>query len=152
MKFRERTDEELHISLTPLIDVVFLLLIFFMVSTTFSKESQLQIRLPEASDEPAAMDQERMLYIEISRESFFVVKGPGGGSDPLPKPSLATLRHAVSEAAGGEFDLRVVIRADRETPHESVVRAMDVARRLGYTRLTFSIDATSIEPSATDDG
>ena len=52
MKFSDRNDEETQINLTPLIDVVFLLLIFFMVSTTFSKESQLRIKLPESSDEP----------------------------------------------------------------------------------------------------
>ncbi len=139
MRFSSRTEEEPQITLTPLIDVVFLLLIFFMVSTTFSKESELNIRLPEASVEPEVTDQDRLLQIEISSDSYFSVKGPGQRAGGLMhRPSIATLSNAIDKASSKRRDLIVLIRADRKTPHESVVRAMDVARRLGYLQLTVS--------------
>ncbi len=139
MRFSSRNEDEPQITLTPLIDVVFLLLIFFMVSTTFSKESELHIRLPEASVEPEISDQDRLLQVEINAESYFSVKGPGRGAGGLMhRPSIATLSDAIDKASSGRRDLVVLIRADRNTPHESVVRAMDVARRLGYLQLTVS--------------
>jgi len=139
MKFSDRHDEDTSINMTPLIDVVFLLLIFFMVSTTFSKESQLRIKLPDSSDEPKAEQQAEILEIEISAEGVYAVKGPGDKeARQLLNTSRVTLRRALQTASGGRPDLVTVIRADRRTPHESVIRAMDMARRLGYTHITFA--------------
>ena len=138
MRFNDRDDEELQINLTPLIDVVFLLLIFFMVSTTFSKESQFHIKLPEASNEPA-QPQNNLLEIEINSEGDFAVKGPReSAAKRLVNRSTATLTAALKTAAAGDRDLVIVIRADRRTPHEAVVNAMDMSRRLGYLNITFS--------------
>lgn len=146
MRFTDRPDEEVHINLTPLIDVVFLLVIFFMVSTTFSKESELRIRLPEATAE-APEQQDRMLRIEINADGVYAVKGPQDeAARRLINTQAETLRQAVRSAAGGDDEVVVVIRADRRTPHESVVRAMDVARRLGLLRITFSTQQST--PSA----
>ncbi len=138
MRFTDRSDEDVQINLTPLIDVVFLLVIFFMVSTTFSKESELQIRLPEATAEPPEQ-QQRTLRIEINQDGVYAVQGPQDeAARRLINTQPETLRQAVKSAAGDATDIVVVIRADRMTPHESVVRAMDVARRLGLLRLTFA--------------
>jgi biopolymer transport protein ExbD len=127
------------ISLTPLIDVVFLLLIFFMVSTTFSKESQLRVRLPEASTEQTLEAEEKSLQIEISERGQFAVRGPGDDrAKVLVNNRQETLERAMTDSAAGDRELIVVIRADRQTAHEHVVRAMDAARRLGYVRITFS--------------
>ena len=139
MKFSEPREEETQINLTPLIDVVFLLLIFFMVSTTFSKESQLRIQLPESSDEPQTEQPSNLVEIEISAEGVFAVKGPQDkAAQRLLNTSSDTLRRALMVATGSSADVITVIRADRRTPHESVIRAMDVARRLGLSNITFA--------------
>lgn len=139
MKFQDRTDEEVQLNLTPLIDVVFLLLIFFMVSTTFSKESQLRIKLPEASATEQLDETQRILEIEINISGLYAIKGPADTkARQLLRSQAVDLRRAIRLAAGGEPDLVVVIRADRKTPHEAVIRALDASRRLGYTHITFA--------------
>lgn len=139
MKFSDRDEEDVQINLTPLIDVVFLLLIFFMVSTTFSKESELRIQLPESSDEPVEERRNPVLEIEISRDGTYAIKGPDDGSaQQLLGVDRQALYRGLAAAGGNRTDLVTVIRADRQTPHESVVRAMDIARRLGHTDITFA--------------
>ena len=139
MKFSDRNDEETQINLTPLIDVVFLLLIFFMVSTTFSKESQLRIKLPESSDEPEQEQQVQVLEIEISANGVYAIKGPADtAARQLVNTSREALYRALLVATEDTQELVTVIRADRRTPHESVIRAMDMARRVGQTNITFA--------------
>ncbi|MBS1269277.1 MAG: Biopolymer transport protein ExbD [Gammaproteobacteria bacterium] len=139
MKFSDREEDDVQINLTPLIDVVFLLLIFFMVSTTFSKESELRIQLPESSDEPVEERRNPVLEVEISAEGAYAVKGPGDESAKrLLGTDRETLYRALVSAGGKQTDLITIIRADRQTPHVSVVRALDIARRLGHTDITFA--------------
>ena len=143
MRFSRAEEEETTINLTPLIDVVFLLLIFFMISTTFSKESALHIELPASSDNKEEDQGNNQLVIEISADGVFAVKGP---SDAEPKQLVNTARktliNAIKEVSKNRTDLITIIRADRRTPHESVIRAMDSARRVGHTRITFSTQQT----------
>lgn len=139
MKFKDSDDEDLQINLTPLIDVVFLLLIFFMVSTTFSKESQLRIKLPEASAEAVQNAQDNILLIEIGESGAYAIKGPGEKrAKQLLNTNFDTLRRAMQVAMKDRSDLITVIRADRRTPHEAVISAMDASRRLGLVHITFS--------------
>ncbi|KAA3633742.1 MAG: biopolymer transporter ExbD [Proteobacteria bacterium] len=139
MKFYDRHDEDLQINLTPLIDVVFLLLIFFMVSTTFNRESRLQIRLPEASVEQRVDEQTPLLEVQISAAEQYAVRGPEQQeSTPLINSDEQTLYRAMQQAAGAASNPVVVVRADRRAPHEAVVRVMDVARRLDLMRVTFA--------------
>ncbi len=139
MKFYQRHDEDLAINLTPLIDVVFLLLIFFMVSTTFNRESQLSIRLPEATTEPTVAEDTPLLEVQISQAEQVAVKGPSDETaQPLLNSDEETLYRAIQAAVGEGANPVVVIRADRRTPHELVVRVMDAARRLELTRVTFA--------------
>lgn len=139
MKFSDREEDDVQINLTPLIDVVFLLLIFFMVSTTFSKESELRIQLPESRDDPIQERQDPVMVVEISAEGVYAVMGPDADSaKQLLGTDRETLYRALAAASGNRTDLVTVIRADRRTPHESVVRAMDMIRRLGHTDITFA--------------
>lgn len=139
MKFSDRKEEETSINLTPLIDVVFLLLIFFMVSTTFSKESQLRIKLPESSNEPIEQERTQVLEIEIGAKGVYAVKGPQEETaKQLLNENPETLRRAIINVTKGASDLILMIRADRQTPHQSVIRAMDISRRLGITNITFA--------------
>ena len=143
MKFSRSPQEEVTINLTPLIDIVFLLLIFFMVSTTFSKESQLRIRLPDASPDAEVEQRPSRLVVAITASGDYSIRGPNESTGlhllSRERSVLAqAMAKAKAKAAQGTDDLVVVIRADRKTPHEAVVRAMDVARKLGLVRITFS--------------
>lgn len=147
MKFNRSTDEdEVQINLTPLIDIVFLLLIFFMVSTTFTRESQLKIQLPEARGEQATQQKIPQLVIEISSLGVYAVKGP---QDQAARQVLNTSPQAlerVIRTAGENQDkdkMIVIIRADKQTPHEAVVRALSVAGQLGLKRITFATESTA---------
>ncbi|MCW8193347.1 biopolymer transporter ExbD [Proteobacteria bacterium 005FR1] len=132
MKFRRKVRTEDSVNLTPLIDVVFLLLIFFMVSTTFTKETHLDVDLPEASGEP--MPQEKLqVEVLINAEGGFAVNGKS-----LINKQLNTLKAAIEETAEGDNKVPLIITADAQTPHQAVVTAMDAAAQLGFARLSIT--------------
>lgn len=133
MQFRRQPRENDSINLTPLIDVVFLLLIFFMVSTTFTKETHLSIDLPEAEGEPSAQETREPLDILITAEGDYSVNGRS-----LMNSKIATLRSALEKASEGDTQLPLTITADAQAPHESVVRAMDAAGQLGFVHLSIT--------------
>jgi len=133
VKFPRQRQDEVSVNLTPLIDVVFLLLIFFMVSTTFTRESHLEINLPEASSAAAAITERVAIDVVISSEGLYSVNGK-----PLVNAQALTLRRAIMEEAGDARDIPFVITADGETPHQAVVTAMDVAGQLGFARLSIT--------------
>ncbi|MEJ8568290.1 ExbD/TolR family protein [Elongatibacter sediminis] len=138
MKLRSQSLEEPTIDLTSLIDVVFLLLIFFMVSTTFERQAALKIDLPEASEVEAPRDLPERLELVIDATGRMYLN-----ERQLIDSSDATLAAAFSEAVGENRDLPLILRADRETPHHYVVTAMDVAARLGFTNLSIAADRSS---------
>jgi len=137
VRFRIRRREELDLNITPLIDIVFLLLIFFMVSTTFQKESQLRVQLPEARQQTEAQP-EQPLEIVISADGQYAI-----GGRTLADNGLPTLLRALRQAAGDDREQPLVVRADARTPHQAVVRAMDAAAQAGLTQLSI---ATSRSP------
>ncbi|WP_151669932.1 ExbD/TolR family protein [Nitrincola schmidtii] len=130
MKFSHQQQEPLTINLTPLIDVVFLLLIFFMVTTTFTRETQLEVSLPEASSAQAASQEQERIDILINADGQYSVNGQA-----LVNTQPETLRRAVIELAGEQRKIPYVITADAQTPHQAVVSAMDVAGQLGFSQL-----------------
>jgi len=129
MNLATRPKEEPEVNLTSLIDVVFLLLIFFMVSTSFVKESRLTITLPEAESEAPAAEAER-LEVAITAAGTFLVNGR-----ELVNNSPVTLRRALLEVSGGDTGLPVTIVADADARHQSVVTVMDVAGRMGFVKI-----------------
>ncbi len=133
MKFRsdESARDDIDLNLTPLIDIVFLLLIFFMVSTTFKQEFEVGIDLPDASSEQRLV--EKTLEITIDAKGKFFVN-----NQALINVKRDTLRRALQKAAGDDRKMPVIISADANTPHQAVIQAMDVAQKLGFTRLTFA--------------
>ena len=132
MKFQRQKLEDVNVNLTPLIDVVFLLLIFFMVSTTFTKETHLSIDLPEATGEASA-DVEDQIEILISEQGEYTIN-----ARQLVDESIDTLKQAIRQISGGDTSLPMVITADAQTPHESVVRAMDAAVQMGFIHLSIT--------------
>jgi len=132
MQFRRQAKEQDGVNLTPLIDVVFLLLIFFMVSTTFTKESHLKLNLPEAAG-PQAPEQPRAVEVLINADGSYSVDGRA-----LINKKLATLKSALSEVSAGEYNRPLVITADATAQHQAVVRAMDAAGQLGFVNLSIT--------------
>ena len=138
MRFARRVRPEVDINLTPLIDVVFLLLIFFMVSTTFIKETHLAIDLPEASS-LSSRAADLQIEISITKQGDYAVNGMA-----LVNNQRETLSHAIQKVSEGSNAIPMTITADSATPHQSVVTALDVAGRLGFKQL--SITTTLANP------
>ena len=132
MKFARRKRAEVEVNLTPLIDVVFLLLIFFMVSTTFTKNTQLSIDLPEANADPSQVS-EKQVEVTITRQGEYAVN-----EVVLVNNELETLKKAIEKVSAGDNSIPLIITADSATPHQSVVRAMDAAGQLGFIRLSIT--------------
>ena len=131
MNFPRPQSEEISINLTPLIDVVFLLLIFFMVSTTFTKETQLKVDLPQATtDQVAQVD---MLEIIIKADGSFAINDKS-----LVNAQPKTLRAALLKESSGDLTTPLKISADASTPHQAVITAMDVAANLGFSQLSLT--------------
>ena len=121
-----------RMSLTPMIDVVFLLLIFFMVSTTFERETEISIELPQASG-PMMKSEKKVVEISIDKEGRYFIN-----KKEVVNTQLDTLKKAIKTAAGDAKKPRIILSADRKTPHQSVISAMDAARQLGFVNLTFA--------------
>jgi biopolymer transport protein ExbD len=133
MNFRSDRKQLPDLNLTPLIDVVFLLLIFFMVSTTFDKESRIKIELPQAATQDERDTQDTVLDITIDASGRFYVN-----QNEVINTELDTLMRAIAKAVKDRRDLPVIISADANTPHHAVIRAMDAASQLGFVNMTFT--------------
>lgn len=129
-------EESVEVNLTPLIDVVFLLLIFFMVTTTFDRHARLKVSLPEASAKTTQQKQEPLVLSIDAKGNYFL------NDRQIVNQQLDTLKLALQKVIGqtGQDykDVALVLRADANTPHQSVVRAMDAASQLGMTRLSIA--------------
>lgn len=133
MNFRQnQAEEEPQLNLTPLIDVVFLLLIFFMVSTTFNKQSEISIELPEASGKPLKT-KKFVIEVEIDNRGRYFVN-----QQRVKNNKVATLKKAIRLTQGKHKSPQLIISSDRNTPYQSVITAMDAARQLGLVNLTFA--------------
>lgn len=141
MNLRPPRRDDVDINVTSLIDVVLLLLIFFMVSTTFTRETQLQVALPEATSEPAEPNAEQALEITINVNGDFFIN-----DQQVLNPKPETLRRAILQSIGERRDLPVRVRADARSPVQSVVTAMDVTGQLGLTQLSLATSRPPTEP------
>ena len=133
MRFRRSTrQEEVQVNLTPLIDVVFLLLIFFMVSTTFTRETKLEIDLPESSSE-AVLGDERPLEILVDASGNYAVN-----NTPLLRNDSDSLKQALAEVAGQNRDQTVIITGDAQAPHQAMIFALDAVGQMGFTKVSYA--------------
>jgi biopolymer transport protein ExbD len=143
VKFRRRSGgaarDEAYVNLTSLIDVVFVLLLFFVVTTTFNKPSQLKLELPEAQSAEPAEAATKDLEISISADGVFSLN-----DQTLAKGDLTSLMTALQRESGGDNSVPLIISADGRTPHQSVVTAMDAAGKLGFSRIRI----TTVEAQA----
>ncbi len=132
MNLRKFRREEMSVNLTPLIDVVFLLLIFFMVTTTFREESEIEIDLPQAANKPVEQVG-NPLEVLIDRDGRFYID-----NKLVINTQLDTLKRALRKAKGDRKNPPVIISADAKSPHQSVVTAMDAARQIGLVRMSIA--------------
>ena len=132
MNLRKSQPEDLDINLTPLIDVVFLLLIFFMVSTTFDKASEIAIDLPKAQTSELKEEKDA-IEVSVDASGNYYVNGR-----QLVNAQTATIRQALRTAAGDEAQPRIVINADSLVTYQAIITLMDAARQLGFARLSFT--------------
>ena len=132
MRFARRIRPEVEVNLTPLIDVVFLLLIFFMVSTTFTKESHLSIDLPESSGDPARA-LANQIEVSITRSGDFAINEVA-----LLNNDIETIKAGIQKVSGGDNTIPMIITADGATPHQAVITAMDAAGQLGFIQLSIT--------------
>ena len=136
MKFSQKPQPDLDVNITPLIDIVFLLLIFFMVSTTFKQDFEVSIDLPKAASEEKLVD--KTLNITIDAKGTYYIN-----SKKLVNNKMSSLKTALQKVADGDLKLPVIISADGSTPHQAVIQAMDAARQLGFSKLTFATQQAS---------
>ena len=140
MNLQSRSREEPEINLTSLIDVVLLLLVFFMVSTSFVREAEIAIRLPEATAESQPETTAEVLEISITETGNFAVNGRS-----LINNERRTLRAAIERLIGDRRDIPVIVRADAQSAHQDTVTAMSVAGDLGFVEINI---ATVTAPEA----
>jgi len=132
MNLQPGGEDEPEVNLTPLIDVVFLLLIFFMVSTTFEQQSRIQIELPEATATAAETEDETLEIVIDAQGRYFI------GERQVVNSEVKTLKSAISKAVDGREPLTVIIRSDASTPYQAVITALDATSQLGLTQISLA--------------
>ena len=137
MNFRKARPEEPEINLIPFIDVLLVVLIFLMLSTTYSKFTELQITLPVA-DAEKQRDRQHEVIVAVSADGRYAVN-----RKPVEGRSVEALTAALTAAAGGANDVFVIVSADATAAHQSVINVMDAARRAGLARLTFATQTSA---------
>ena len=137
MKLIRHKRESVDVNLTPLIDVVFLLLIFFMVSTTFTKETRLTLQLPEAQSAEVAVPPQ-MIEVVVGVDGQYAINGRS-----LVNNQIKTLMSAIAELTDPSQQLPFIVTADQNAKHQDVIRVYDAAGRLGFT----NIGVTTKQPS-----
>jgi biopolymer transport protein ExbD len=140
MKLQNRSREEPEINVISLVDVLLVLVLFLMVSTTFMRETEISLTLPEATTETRAAPVDDKLEIVITQANAYVVNGR-----ELVNNERRTLRAAIERLTSDKRDVPVFIRADAGATHQAVVTAMDVAGQLGFVKLNI---ATITPPEA----
>jgi biopolymer transport protein ExbD len=137
MNFRPRQKEEPEINLIPFIDVLLVVLIFLMLSTTYSKFTELQLKLPVA-DADAQRDYPKEVIVAVSSDGRFSIKGV-----PVTGRSVEAVAQALNEGAKAGQDSVVIITADATAPHQSVITVMEAARRSGLNQITFATQSSA---------
>lgn len=131
MRFPRKPREPVDINLAPLIDVVFILLLFFVVTTTFTRETQLKVDLPEAvTGVPPEEQYNQPLEVLVGQDGRYAINGK-----TLASNSLNAVMAGLLDASGGDKDMPVTLSADGQAPHQAVVTAMDAASKLGFVQL-----------------
>lgn len=141
MNFRPHDRDEPELNLIPLIDVLIILLIFLVMTTTFAQQKGIEIRLPEAGSQ-GAIAPEKSLAILIDPEGHHLVAG-----HPVPGETMEDLKGAIKAAAGEQKNPLIVIEADRSSRHQALVTALEALEQLGFQRISFATTSPLSSPS-----
>ncbi len=133
-------DDDFEINVISLIDVMLVLLLFFVMTATFENRSMMKVELPEASNE-ASGERSDGLTVTIDREGKYFV-----GANEVMNPGLDSLKAALEDAAGGNYDQPVLLKADGQAQHQSVVTAMDALGKLGFSKLSIATVPSAAAP------
>ena len=140
MNFNKPRPEEPEINLIPFIDVLLVILIFLMLSTTYSKFTELQINLPIA-DADQARDRPKEIIVSVAADGRYAVN-----KKPVDGRSVEALAAELTAAAGGSNEMMLIVSADATAAHQSVINVMDAARRAGIAKLTFATQSSNGGP------
>jgi biopolymer transport protein ExbD len=140
LNFRRPRPEEPEINLIPFIDVLLVILIFLMLSTTYSKFTELQVSLPVA-DADLAKDRPQEIIVAVAADGRYAID-----RRPVQGRSVEALASELAAVAGGSKDMILIISADATAAHQSVINVMDAARRAGLSRLTFATQSSGGAP------
>jgi biopolymer transport protein ExbD len=143
VNLRPRRVEDPEINLVSLIDVVLMMVVFFMLSSSMVDEGRIRIHLPQARDLPAGKPPAEPLVVSVTQQGGYLVNGR-----ELINSSPDTLRAALLKEAGSDRTLRVTLRADGRSTHQSVITAMDVLARLGFAELNIATVRQDVAPAA----
>jgi len=133
MKFsRSRVNDDVEISVIPLIDVMLTLLMFFVMTATFEHRSLMRVSLPQSSADPVTTEQEALTVLIDTEGRTYI------GSNEVLNPNVDTIKAALSEVAGEDRERAVSLRADGKAPHQAVVTAMDALGQLGFAKLSIA--------------
>lgn len=141
MNFRRKKREKLDITLISMIDVLFVLLLFFMVSTTFNNHTQIKVQLPEA-DGAVTEQSPQMVTLTIDADGNYYLPVDGSEPQKLADQQLETLKQALQKLAEQSKELPFIISADGKTPHQSVMTALEAAGEAGFSHITFAAQHT----------
>ncbi|MDD4905432.1 MAG: biopolymer transporter ExbD [Methylobacter tundripaludum] len=137
MKFQRKKRENVDITLISMIDVLFVLLLFFMVSTSFNQHTEVNIKLPEAEGS-AAEEHPKTVSLMIDADGIYSLAGDDGLSHQLIDQSRAGLKQELSKLAENSKDVPFIINADDKTPNKAVMTALDIAGQVGFSHITFA--------------
>jgi biopolymer transport protein ExbD len=137
MNFRPRHKEEPEINLIPFIDVLLVILIFLMLTTTYSKFTELQLKLPVA-DADAQRDYPKEVIVGVTSDGKYSIKGV-----PVTGRSVEAVALALTDAAKAGKESVIIISADAASPHQSVITVMEAARRSGLMQITFATQSSA---------
>lgn len=143
MNLRPRRVEDPEINLVSLIDIVLMMVVFFMMTSSLVDEGRIRVHLPQARDLPSGKPPVEPVVVSVTQQGSYLVNG-----QEVINSSPETLRAALQKVAGSDRSLRVTLRADARTTHQSVITAMDVLGRLGFTEINIATVRQDVAPAA----
>lgn len=145
MRFQRKKRQNLDITLISMIDVLFVLLLFFMVSTTFNRNTEVKIKLPQA-DGASTESHPKMVTLIIDAMGAYTLLGEDNVPHPLVNQQIDTLKQALHNLAVNKTDIPFIINADGKTPHQAVITALEAASNEGFTHITFAAQKPTSPP------
>jgi biopolymer transport protein ExbD len=145
MRFQRKKRPNLDITLISMIDVLFVLLLFFMVSTTFNRNTEVKIKLPEATG-ASSENHPKMVTLTIDANGIYTLTGEDNVARPVADQKIESLKQELHKLTTNKNTIPFIINADGKTPHQAVITALEAASSEGFTHITFAAQKTTSKP------